>query len=63
VDRKYLAFDLEIAKVIPDTERDIKAHRPLGISCGATLGGDDGAVPSLWYSRVAAGSPASDESA
>ena len=37
MERKYLAFDIEIAKQIPEGETDWKAHRPLGISCAATL--------------------------
>lgn len=33
----YLAWDIEIAKTIPDGETDWKTHRPLGISCAATI--------------------------
>ena len=40
-DRKYLAFDLEIAREIPEGG-DWKANRPLGISCAATLASDTG---------------------
>jgi hypothetical protein len=32
---KYLAFDIEIAKEIPEGETDWKVHRPLGITCAA----------------------------
>lgn len=32
---KFISFDLEISKEIPDGETDWKAHRPLGISCAA----------------------------
>jgi hypothetical protein len=32
---KLAAFDLEIAKVLPDWEQDLKHYRPLGISCAA----------------------------
>jgi hypothetical protein len=32
---KLAAFDLEIAKVLPDWEQELKRHRPLGISCAA----------------------------
>ena len=35
--RKYLAFDIETAKVQSADERDWKAQRPLGISCAATF--------------------------
>lgn len=37
MNRKYLAFDLETAKVLPENEHDLKAYRPLGIACAATL--------------------------
>lgn len=32
---KIAAFDLEIAKVLPEDETDWQAHRPLGVSCAA----------------------------
>lgn len=32
---KLAAFDLEIAKLLPAGEFDLKRHRPLGISCAA----------------------------
>jgi hypothetical protein len=41
---KYLAFDIEIAKEIPEGETDWKAHRPLGITCAAAASSDGG----LW---------------
>jgi hypothetical protein len=41
---KYLAFDLEIAKEIPEDATDWKAHRPLGITCAAAASSDG----SLW---------------
>ena len=37
---KLLAFDLEIAKPLPEGCTDWKAHSPLGISCAATLRSD-----------------------
>ncbi len=46
---KYLAFDIEIAKVMTQGETDWKAQRPLGISCAATLASDED-KPMLWYS-------------
>ncbi len=33
----WLAFDLEIAKILPDEPGELKRFRPLGISCAATL--------------------------
>lgn len=41
---KYLAFDIEIAKIIPKDETDWKTHRPLGITCAAAASSDGG----LW---------------
>lgn len=41
---KYLAFDIEIARIIPEGEKDWKAHRPLGITCAAAASSDGG----LW---------------
>jgi len=46
--RKYLAFDIETAKVVPETETNWKSHRPLGISCAATLLADSNELV-LWH--------------
>ncbi len=35
--RNYLAFDIEIARQIPEGAQDWKSFRPFGISCAATL--------------------------
>jgi hypothetical protein len=43
--RKYLAFDIETAKV---PEGDWRSCRPLGISCAATLLADPD-EPILWH--------------
>lgn len=46
---KYLAFDIEIFKSIPEGVTDWKGLRPLGISCAATIAtGDE--KPQLWRS-------------
>ena len=51
MERKYLAFDIEIAQELPGGGGDWKAHRPLGITCAATLSGDAAEnEPLLWYS-------------
>lgn len=47
--RKYLAFDIEIAKVIPEEETDWIAHRPLGITCAAAMASDGRQW--LWYAE------------
>src|SRR3990172_6107563 len=44
---KWLAFDLEIAKDIPEGETDWKAHRPLGITCAAVWA-VDWPAPKFW---------------
>jgi hypothetical protein len=46
--RKYLAFDIETAKVSPEDGTDWRSCRPLGISCAATLIGDSD-QPVLWH--------------
>jgi len=50
MDCKFLAFDLETAKVQPRHIRDWKQHRPLGISCAATYC-DESNAPVLWYGQ------------
>lgn len=47
-DCRLLAFDLEIAKEIPEGETDWIAHRPLGISCAAITADNYGAV---WHGK------------
>ncbi len=56
--RNYLAFDIETAKVIPGKVRDLKAHRPLGITCAATLSSTDDGLR-LWHGRTGDQAPAS----
>ena len=48
--QRYLAFDLETAKVLPPEVRDVLKHRPLGISCAAAIAHDI-PEPLLWYGR------------
>lgn len=55
--KKYAAFDIETAKVLPGSVGDLKSHRPLGISCAALWGTDQG-EPELFYSQTFEGSPA-----
>jgi hypothetical protein len=49
--RKYLAFDIETAKLLPENEPDWKSCRPLGIACAATLLADSDEL-TLWYGEV-----------
>ena len=50
---RWLAFDLEIAKVLPEDFGELKQFRPLGISCAATL--CSGEEPLLWTEQDARG--------
>ncbi|WP_138429824.1 ribonuclease H-like domain-containing protein [Fodinibius saliphilus] len=47
--RKYLAFDIETAKILPEDFDDLHAHRPLGISCAATWCADED-QPEVFFS-------------
>jgi hypothetical protein len=54
--RRYVAFDIETAKVTPAGDPEWKNYRPLGISCASTVcEGDD---PLLWFGRTPDGQPA-----
>jgi len=55
--RRYLAFDIETAKMVPGYGFNWKPHRPLGICCAAALG-CDGKEPIIWYGGKTGGSPA-----
>jgi hypothetical protein len=55
--RKYLAFDIETAKDVPGEEFIWRPHRPLGISCAATLASGSN-QPRRWYGRSTDGTPA-----
>lgn len=54
--RKYLAFDIETSKILPAATDNLLKHRPLGISCAATL--VDGEKADFWYSLDSDKSPA-----
>lgn len=48
--RKYLAFDLEIAALIPEDETEWKQYRPLGITCvGLAKVSDNGEIVTRSY--------------
>jgi hypothetical protein len=55
--RRYLAFDIETAKDVPGDDFNWRPHRPLGISCAATLTSDSSDIQ-LWYGRTTDGTPA-----
>jgi hypothetical protein len=46
---EYIAFDLEIAKELPNGADDWKAHRPLGITCAAMFDSDGNSQ--VWHSN------------
>jgi hypothetical protein len=50
---KHVTFDLEITKEIPEGEDDWKTHRPLGISCAATL--TSSGETRLWHGSLPGG--------
>jgi RNase_H superfamily len=54
--RIYLAFDIEIARLLPSGAQDWKSFRPLGITCAATLA--DGEEPRLWHGLALDDKPA-----
>jgi hypothetical protein len=55
---RYLAFDIETAKDVPgDDFNNWRQHRPLGITCAATLASDSKA-PKLWHGVEPTGNPA-----
>jgi len=55
--RKYLAFDIETAKILPAEVDDLMAHRPFGITCAATWAEDEPEAR-VFYSRLGDGNPA-----
>ena len=53
--RKYVAFDIETAKPVPEGPNPDRWH--LGIVCAATLACDQ-TDPEIWYEKTADGKPA-----
>lgn len=51
--RRYMAFDLEIVKILPGDFDDWRSYRPLGISCAATFAGEG--QLRLWHGKTPAG--------
>ena len=49
----YMAFDIEIATIIPDSARSWNAYRPFGISCAATL--SSGGQLTVWHGKTPGG--------
>jgi hypothetical protein len=55
--RRYVAFDIETAQDVPGEDFNWRPHRPLGITCAATLASDSNEVR-LWHGKTKDGSPA-----
>ena len=49
----YLAFDIEIATIIPDSARNWNAYRPFGVSCAATL--TSAGQLTIWHGKTPGG--------
>ncbi len=48
ISRNYVAFDIETAKVLPESVTDLMDHRPLGIACAAAvISGHE--EPVVWF--------------
>lgn len=47
---RYLAFDIETVKDFPGEGSDWRSHRPLGISCAATLASDSTQLQ-VWHGK------------
>lgn len=54
--RKYLAFDIETAKILPENFGDLHDHRSLGITCMAAWCSDESSAMTF-YSKEEDGSP------
>ena len=55
--RRYLAFDIETAKVLPREAENLFDHRPLGVACVAAFASDSDEV-TTWHGHTETGSPA-----
>ncbi len=54
---RYIAFDIETAKILPEGASELLAYRPLGISCAAACLTDTGETMT-WHGNAASGEPA-----
>jgi hypothetical protein len=55
---RYVSFDIESARILPQGASEILAYRPLGISCAAACPSDT-RQPVVWHGKTSAGTPAS----
>ena len=54
--RRYLAFDIETAKVLPEHVTNVLDHRPLGICCAAAVAVDRPGAR-IWHGLTSQGTP------
>jgi hypothetical protein len=54
VTHRFLAFDIETAKLLPERVPDLLSHRPLGIACAAAVDVDR-QRETLWHGRDSGG--------
>ncbi len=57
---KYTAFDIEIARIMPEGVNEWSRYRPLGISCAAAM--SNGGETVFWYGKTSSGNYASQMS-
>jgi hypothetical protein len=55
--RRFVAFDLETAKLLGDAPGDLLDHRPLGITCAVAIRSDRPEEPVVWHGRDTTGRP------
>jgi hypothetical protein len=48
--QRFLAFDIETAKLLPEQVADLLSHRPLGIACAAVVD-IEGQHETVWHGR------------
>lgn len=54
--KRFLAFDIETAKVLPESISDLLSHRPLGICCAAAFPSDTRKAHT-WHGHNESGAP------
>ena len=48
--QRFLAFDIETAKLLPEELPGLPSYRPLGIACAAVVD-IEGQHETLWYAK------------
>jgi hypothetical protein len=55
--KRFVAFDLETAKILDNVTGDLLSHRPLGITCAVAIRSDRPDSPIVWHGRDGSGAP------